>query len=86
MKQWIRFVNRRDWLARKHSVLCELHFEDKYLRRGEKVLQWSMNPVPAVYPQNLLSNPSSLPVQQTTCSLPEKGPCQMNSQHFNDVI
>ena len=34
-KQWIRFVNRRDWLARKHSVLCKLHFEEKYLRRGE---------------------------------------------------
>ena len=35
-RQWIRFVNRRDWLARKHLVLCELHFEEKYLRRGEK--------------------------------------------------
>ena len=30
-KQWIRFVNRKDWLAMKYSVLCELHFEDKYL-------------------------------------------------------
>ena len=35
-KQWIRFVNRRDWLARKYLVLCELYFEEKYLRRGEK--------------------------------------------------
>ena len=35
-KQRIRFVNRRDWLARKHLVLCELHFEEKYLQRGEK--------------------------------------------------
>ena len=31
-----------------------------------------MNPVPTVYPQNLLSNPSSLQTQQTTCSLPRK--------------
>ena len=31
--QWIRFVNRRDWLA---TVLFELHFEEKYFRRGEK--------------------------------------------------
>ena len=31
-----------------------------------------MNPVPAVYPQNLLSNLSLLPTQQTTCSLPRK--------------
>ena len=26
-----------------------------------------MNPVPTLYPQNLLSNPSLLPRQQTTC-------------------
>ena len=31
------------------------------------MLQWSMNPVPTVYPQNLLSNPSLLPTQQTAC-------------------
>ena len=31
-----------------------------------------MNLVPAVYPQNLLSNLSSLPTQQTTSSLPRK--------------
>ena len=31
-----------------------------------------MNPVPTVYPQNLLSNPSSLQTQQTTCNLPRK--------------
>ena len=35
-------------------MLCELHFEEKYLRRGVKcTLQWSMNPVPTVYPQKL---------------------------------
>ena len=31
-----------------------------------------MNPVPSVYPQNLSSNPSSLPTQQTTSSLPRQ--------------
>ena len=35
-KQWIRFDNSGYWLARKHLALCELHFEEKYLRRGEK--------------------------------------------------
>ena len=35
-RQRIRFVNRRDWLAVKHLVLCELHFEEKYLQQGEK--------------------------------------------------
>ena len=79
-KQWIRFVNRRDRLATKHLVLCELHFEEKYLLRGERcTLQWSINPVLSlhypvitVYPQKLLSKPSSLTSQQTTRSLPRK--------------
>ena len=31
-KQWIRFVNKRDWLATKHSMLCEINFEEKYVR------------------------------------------------------
>ena len=31
-----------------------------------------INPIPTVYPQNLLSKPSSLPTQQTICSLPQK--------------
>ena len=69
-KQWIRFVNSRNWLATKHSMLCKLHFEEKYLRRGEKcILQWSMNPVATVYPQKLLRKESSLPTQQTIHSL-----------------
>ena len=29
-KNRIRFVNRSDWVPTKHSVLCELHFEDFY--------------------------------------------------------
>ena len=69
-KQRIRFVNRRDWLA---TVLCELHFEEKYLRRAEKcTLQWSMISIPTVYLQKLLSKASSLPTRQTTRSLPRK--------------
>ena len=28
----VRSVNRRDWIATKHLLLCELHFEEKYLR------------------------------------------------------
>ena len=35
-KQWIRFVNKRAWLATNRSMLCELYFEDKYLRRCKK--------------------------------------------------
>ena len=58
-KQWIRFVKKRDSLAPKHSLLCELYFKEKYLLRGEKyTLQMSMNPVPFVYPQKRLSKSS----------------------------
>ena len=51
-------------------------------------LQWSMNPVPTVYPQNLLSNPSSLPIQQTTSSLPRKRsfPDELSTYQQRDVI
>ena len=33
---WIRSVNRKDWKPTKHSVLSELHFEEKYIVRGGK--------------------------------------------------
>ena len=34
---WIRFVNRKDWKPTKHSVLCELHFEEVEHRSRWKV-------------------------------------------------
>ena len=47
-----------------------------------------MNPVPTVYPQNLLSNPSSLAAQQTTCNLPRKGsfPDELSTFQQRDII
>ena len=79
-RQGIRFVNRRDWLATKHLVLRDLHFEEKYLQRGEKYY--------SVYPQSLLSNPSLLPTQQTTGSLPRKRsfPDELSTFQQRDVI
>ena len=72
-KQWIHFINGRDWLTTRHSVLSELYFEGKYLRRGGKcTLAWSMNPVPTAYSQTLSGKPALLLTQQTTCSLPRK--------------
>ena len=70
-KQWIRFANRRDWLATKHSKLCKFYFEEKYLWRSEecKVVKDS---VLTVYPLKCLSKPSLLPTQPTTRSLPPK--------------
>ena len=34
---WIRFVNYKDWKPTKNSVLCEFHFEEKYIVRKRKV-------------------------------------------------
>ena len=47
-----------------------------------------MNPVPTVYPQNLLRNPSLLPTQQTTCSFPRKSsfPDELSTLQQRDVI
>ena len=57
----------------RNTLLCELHFKEKHLQRDEKcILQWSMNPVPTVYHQKLLSKPPSLPTQQTIRSLSRK--------------
>ena len=72
-KQWIHFISGRDWPTTRHTVLSELYFEGKYLRRGGKcTLEWSMNPVPTAYSQTLSSKPALLLTQQTTCSLPRK--------------
>ena len=47
-----------------------------------------MNPVPTAYPQNLSSNPSSLPTQQTTSSLPRQRsfPDELSTFQQRDVI
>ena len=47
-----------------------------------------MNPVPIVYPKSLLSNPSSLPIQQTTSSLLRKRsfPDELSTYQQHDVI
>ena len=83
-KQWIRFINKRDWLATKHSMLCELYFEEKYLQRCEKCTpKWLMNPVPTVYPQvNILSKHLRYQHIKIFGDFPEKDPSQMNCQHF----
>ena len=87
---WIRFVNRKDWIPTKHSVLCELHFEDKFITRGEKcTLKWLMNPVPSIYPAELLESPPALPTPQTTQNLPKKRTFQedeLETFQQNDIV
>ena len=72
-KKWIRFVNRSDWVPTKHSVLCELHFEDIYKNKGKRMsLNWSMKPVPTIHSADLIDTPSVLPTTQTFRQPPRK--------------
>ena len=73
-KNWVRFVNRVDWTPTKHSVLCELHFDDKYIIRGDKCnLKWVIKPIPTIHSKELLNAPqSSLPTPQTLRKSPRK--------------
>ena len=72
-KKWIHFVNRKDWVPTKHSVLCELYFEDIYKNTGKCMsLTWSMKPVPTIYSAELIDTPSVLPITQTFRQPPRK--------------
>ena len=72
-KKWIHFVNRSDWIPTKHSVLCELHFEDIYRNKGKRMsLSWSMKPVSTIHSSELINTPSVLPTTQTFRQPPTK--------------
>ena len=33
-KSWIDFVHRKGWVSITNSVLCELHFDEKYKKQS----------------------------------------------------
>ena len=46
----------------KHSVLCKLHFDEKYIIRGEKCnLKWSLIPILTNHAKELLQLPKGRP-------------------------
>ena len=68
-------------------MLCELNFEEKYFKRGEKcTVQCLMNPVPTVYPQKRLSKHLRYQFSKLFAVFPQKDPSHLNCQHFNNVI
>ena len=69
---WIRFVNRKDWQPTENSVVCELHFEDKFLNKGKRCTLKNINPIPTIYPKELLELPSCLPTSQSKRNPPRK--------------
>ena len=55
LEQWTRFVNRPDWTPSSNSVLCQNHFEDKFIiRRKRNKLRWDLNPVPTIHSKETL--------------------------------
>ena len=67
------FVLSMEEIGLQRNTRCELHFEKKHWRQDERcTLQLSVNPVPTVYPQKLLSKPSSLPTTNYSQSLQKK--------------
>ena len=72
-KKWIRFTNRADWTPTKNSVLCELHFDDRYLIHGKRTtLNWNLDPIPTKHSKELENLHSVLPTTTTTRKPPSK--------------
>ena len=69
---WVRFVNRSNgWNPSPSSVSCHLHFEDKFIKKGKRwTLNWKMQPVPSIYPEELRNTPSVLPTPLTKRKAP----------------
>ena len=62
LEQWTHFVNRPDWAPSSNSVLCQNHFEDKFIiRRKRNKLRWDLNPVPTIHSNETIKRPSTLP-------------------------
>ena len=62
LAKWTKFVNRLDWSPTNNSVICANHFDQKFILNGKrKKLKRKLNPVPTIYSESVLSEPSSLP-------------------------
>ena len=47
--QWMHFVNRKNFAVTPHTRICELHFEERYIRRGDRAtLIHELHPVPTI--------------------------------------
>ena len=62
LQEWIRFVSRKDWAPSSNSVICEKHFEERFVSRGKRCkLKWELNPIPSIHSPETLKRPSTLP-------------------------
>ena len=69
LSNYIQFVNRSNWTPTKYSVICIMHFEDKFIFYGKekrKKLRWSLNPAPTIHSKAALEKLSMLPATSTS--------------------
>ena len=62
-KAWIKFVNRKDFAVTKYTRICEIHFEEHYIRKGKQrnTLIRSLNPSSTIQKYSDNTPPSVLP-------------------------
>ena len=62
LKRWEKFVAKKDWSSTSSSVLCEKHFQEKFLKRGKRTtLKWDLNPVPTIHDDKAKKRPADFP-------------------------
>ncbi len=71
--KWIHFVNRKDLKITSHTRICELHFEDQYIRKGKRnTLKHELRPIPTIreysddVPESVKHTPSPPPRKPPT--------------------
>ena len=80
--KWIYFVNRKDWVPTKCSVICIDHFEEKFIKRGKSrcKLLWELYPVPTIHPSS-----STEPSLQRTPALPRRSPRKRTAMEMDEI-
>lgn len=59
---WERFVAKKNWSSTSSSVLCEKHFQEKFLKRSNRTtLKWDLNPVPTIQDDEAMKRPAEFP-------------------------
>ena len=50
-EKWTYFVGKKDWRPSKYSVICEDHFDQRYIKVGEErnKLNFKLRPVPTIH-------------------------------------
>ena len=86
---WVKFLNRPDFKPDPKStsqVICADHFEEKYLKRGNKRvhLDFSLNPVPTIQAASASGKHSCLPNIVVPRKKPAERPYQIDEKSSFD--